>query len=105
LFAEYGKVEAKETNADATLNNRHAVSVGARVPVGKAWAFVQYSDGKQQNSTGYNGTWTGYSVGARYEFSKRTYAYLVDGHSDYQYTAAGDKLKANQYALGLVHNF
>jgi len=107
LFAEYGKVEVKETNSDTTYNNRHAISVGARVPVGKAWAFVQYSDGKQQsiNNSGYDGKWTGYSVGARYEFSKRTYAYLVDGHSEYQYTAAGDKLKANQYALGLVHNF
>jgi len=110
LFAEYGKVEVKETNADTTTNNRHALSVGARVPFGKAWAFVQYSDGKQQaannGTTGaYNGNWTGYSVGARYEFSKRTYAYLVDGYSEYKYNAAGDKLKANQYGLGLVHNF
>jgi len=106
LFAEYGKVEVTSTDAGSTTNNRHAISVGARVPVGKAWAFVQYSDGKQQASQGgYDGNWTGYSVGARYEFSKRTYAYLVDGQSEYKYNAAGDKLKANQYALGLVHNF
>ena len=110
LFAEYGKVEVKETNAGSTVNNRHATSVGVRVPFGKAWAFAQYSDGNQQALNGgttgaYSGKWTGYSVGARYEFSKRTYAYLVDGQSEYKYNAAGDKLKANQYGLGLVHNF
>jgi len=105
LYAEYGKVSVKDTNAGATLNDRHAISFGARVPVGKAWLFAQVSDGKQQNTTGYDGNWKGYSVGARYELSKRTYAYIVDGHSEYTYTAAGDKLKANQYGAGLVHNF
>jgi len=104
LFAEYGKVDVTNENADATLNNRHAVSVGARVPVGKAWFFAQVSEGKQQNTTGYDGDWKGYSVGARYELSKRTYAYIVNGESKYDYTATS-QLKAKQYGAGLVHNF
>jgi len=104
LFAEYGKVDVTNENADATLNNRHAVSVGARVPVGKGWFFAQVSEGKQQNNTGYDGDWKGYSVGARYELSKRTYAYIVNGESKYDYTATS-QLKAKQYGAGLVHNF
>jgi len=109
LFVEYGKVQADDKNsaaATADSNDRHAVSFGARVPVGKAWFFAQYSDGKQKDGTAqYDGKWTGYSVGARYELSKRTYAYLVDGHAEYTYDANGNKAKVNQYGLGLVHNF
>jgi predicted porin len=109
LFVEYGKVSVDNTMAsapDADSNDRRAVSFGARVPVGKAWLFAQVSDGKQKDGTAqYDGNWKGYSVGARYELSKRTYAYIVDGHTEYTYNTAGDKLKANQYGLGLVHNF
>jgi len=109
LFVEYGKVSVDDTTSGtvtADSNDRSAVSFGARVPVGKAWLFAQVSDGKQKNGTAqYDGNWKGYTVGARYELSKRTYAYIVDGHTEYTYNTAGDKTKANQYGLGLVHSF
>jgi predicted porin len=107
LYAEYGQVKvSSDQGITADTNDRHAISVGARVPFGKAWAFAQISDGKQKNGTAqYDGDWNGYTVGARYEFSKRTYAYIVNGHTEYKFNTAGDKVKANQYGLGLVHNF
>jgi len=107
LYAQYGKVDATDAlNATSSGNNeRHAYSVGARVPFGKAWAFAQLSEGKSRNSGGsYEGNWTGASYGVRYELSKRTYAYAVAGESK-QDTSATANTKANQYGAGLVHNF
>jgi len=107
LYAQYGKVSADDsTSATSSKDNeRHAYSVGARVPFGKAYAFAQLSQGKVRNAGGtFEGDWTGSTYGVRYDLSKRTYAYVAAGETK-QETSATTDTKAKQYGLGVVHSF
>gem|GEM_PF-5996007 len=88
-------------------------SVGVRVPVGNATYFGQYYTGKNEvtvvSGTGESRKVTGPSVGARYDFSKRTYGYLNTGYLKTDASASSvagtDGLKFKQTSAGLVAYF
>jgi len=116
LLAEYGKVKT-DNNLDTVIagqGDRHGVSVGVQVPVGKFTPYAQYSTGKKNEAyTAAAGTtedrdYRGYSVGTKYDLSKRTYAYLHYGNTKLDAGAeatAGVEVKNTQATVGLVHAF
>ena len=110
LYGQYASTANEDTlNATKNWSKRHATSVGVRVPFGKAWAFAQLSNGKNQitggaSAAGYEGDWKGHTVGVKYDMSKRTYAYVGAGSAKFGTTATTES-KASQYAMGLVHSF
>jgi predicted porin len=112
LMATYGQVEAKDakstTGVSKTTSERDYTQVGVQVPMGKTTAFAQYSTGSLKTGTGtavgYDGDVTGYTVGARYALSKRTYAYAIYG-ADETDTAANKSTKRDQVTFGMNHAF
>jgi predicted porin len=112
LMAVYGKVEAKDakstTGVSKTTSERDFTQVGVQVPMGKTTAFAQYTTGETQTGTGsavgYKGDATGYTVGARYALSKRTYVYGIYGADEVD-TAADKSTKRDQITFGMNHAF
>jgi predicted porin len=124
LMASYAKVDAKDkaetTNQTSRYTQRDYTSVGVQVPMGKTTAFGQYSKGSSltgkggvvtastgaiaANAAGYDGDVTGYTVGARYAFSKRTTAYGIYGADEVD-TSATATTKRDQIAFGINHAF
>jgi predicted porin len=124
VMASYAKVDAVDnletTNGSNRYSQRDYTSVGVQVPMGKTTAFAQYSKGSSltgkglavtaatgviaANAAGYDGDVTGYTVGARYAFSKRTYAYAIYG-ADETDTSATATTKRDQIAFGINHAF
>jgi predicted porin len=124
VMASYAKVDAVDnletTNGSNRYSQRDYTSVGVQAPFGKTTAFAQYSKGSSltgkggvvtaasgaiaANAAGYDGDVTGYTVGARYAFSKRTYGYAIYG-ADETDTAADKSTKRDQIAVGINHAF
>jgi predicted porin len=109
LYAQYGKVDITDSLDPASASNdvRSMYSAGVTVPVGKAYAFAQYSWGKDKYGnpgSAYDGNLKGYSAGYRYAFSKRTTAYAALGHTEID-TSATTTVKANQTSVGILHAF
>jgi predicted porin len=127
LFASYGKVKTDDSAQVDAANegSRKAYAFGAQVPVGAFVPFFQYSSGKvEQVSKGIslnNGAVSagkvatsrdikGYTVGTRYNMSKRTSAYFAMGQTKLDLSNAvsgssdfGSKIK--QTTFGLAHSF
>jgi predicted porin len=112
-FAQYGKVKTNDNTVENGLGdgNRSGYSVGVRVPMGKAVAFAQMSDGSK-NEVITRGTaaikrdWSGSSVGALYNFSKRTSAYAAIGKTKLDGTSGvTNEIKVEQIAVGMAHSF
>jgi predicted porin len=112
LMAVYAKVDANDAKGtkghSKATTEREFTQVGVQVPMGKTTAFAQYTTGESQTGTGsavgYNGDVTGYTVGARYAFSKRTSAYAIYG-SDDRDTAANTSTVIKQITFGMNHAF
>jgi len=133
LFANYGRVkveDSKSVNGGAE-GKRDAYVLGAQVPMGKVQLFGLYSWGNNEmvtrgSSIAIDGTTisngrtptkrdvTGYTVGARYNMSKRTFAYAAVGETklDANSTATSSPnsdreygVKVQQTTVGLVHSF
>jgi predicted porin len=135
FIAAYGSVK---TNDSASVNalgegKRSSYVLGAQVPVGKATLFGTWSDGSVTEvttgaSAGYAAPATvvaasdgkaavkrdisGYQIGARYDLSKRTFAYAVTGQTKLDgVTGSNDNgtynygVKVQQTTLGLAHSF
>jgi len=135
FFVNYGSVKTEDA---ATVNalgegKRSAYVVGATVPVGKVTLFGLYSDGKQEQVTtgaatatyknGANAAVTtttageapvkrditGYTVGARYALSKRTFGYAAVGETKLDASSQGGSynygVKVQQATVGLAHSF
>jgi predicted porin len=127
LFAQYAAIKTDDTaQLDAAgEGKRSAYTIGAQVPAGKWVAFGSYSKGKKDEvSSGIkinNGAvaagkastsrdMTGYTLGAKYNMSKRTFAYVAIGQtkldeSNAVASSADFGAKVKQTALGLVHSF
>jgi predicted porin len=124
LFAQYGAIKTDDTaQLDAAgEGKRSAYTIGAQVPAGKWVAFGSYSKGKKDEvSSGISvsGTagkastsrdMTGYTLGAKYNMSKRTFAYVAVGQtkldeSNVVTSSADFGAKVKQTALGLAHSF
>ena len=118
LFAEYGEVKT-ENNTAAVIageGKRSGTSVGVQVPVGKFTPYAQFSTGKvDQAQTAASAAsresrdYKGYSVGTKYDLSKRTYAYLHYGDTKLDAGSVpatnGKEVKNTQTTVGVVHNF
>jgi len=115
LFAQYGKVDIKDSLVAGTNggngtggDKRDMWSFGARVPMGKGWAFAQVSQGHDQNGTSdLNGKMNGYSVGYKYNLSARTRAYVGYGYTkvDTGTQSAKVGVKSSETMVGMVHTF
>jgi predicted porin len=124
LMASYAKVDAVDklepTNQTTRYSQRDFTSVGFQAPMGKTTVFGQYSSGSSLtgkggkitaatgaiagNAAGYDGDVVGYTIGARYAFSKRTTAYAIYGADEVD-TAATTVTKRDQIAFGINHAF
>jgi predicted porin len=91
-------------------------SIGVRVPFGATTVYAQSLSLKDQrysaDTVSQDRKFTGYSVGARYDLSKRTYAYVNTGSIKKDPTAANvasgvitTQYELKQTAVGLVHSF
>jgi predicted porin len=118
VFANYGSVKTDDAAGASAAGEgkRSAYVLGTQIPVGKATLFALYSDGTQtQATTAGTGAVkrdiTGYTVGGRYAFSKRTFAYAAAGETKLDVdtnSANGDRnfgIKVKQATAGLVHSF
>jgi predicted porin len=122
-FAQYYETST-EDHTTATIaageGKKKAYSIGFQAPMGKVVPFVQIFRGTDSRAATANKAedraWTGYSFGARYNLSKRTYAYAATG----QYQTAAGSLTAltgtsaahygnkdvyQQSAVGIAHAF
>jgi predicted porin len=127
LMASYAKVDQVDNKETTNGSNRYIqrdyTSVGVQVPMGKTTGFAQYSKGSalagkggtvpaanaatgvfNANASGYDGDVVGYTIGARYAFSKRTYGYAIYGADEVD-TAATTSTKRDQIAFGINHAF
>lgn len=126
LFGQYGKVKIDDA---ATVNalgegERKVYVLGATVPVNQLTLFGLVSNGSQTMVTTGAATaghatsasqnpvkrdLTGYTVGARYALSKRTFGYAAIGQSKLDASSEGGSynygVKVQQTSLGLVHSF
>jgi predicted porin len=117
LFAQYYSVNLVDnttTGIEKGEGKKKAYSVGVRAPFGKTEPFAQIFKGtnSQAGSAGNAGedrAWTGSSVGARYNVSKRTYAYAATGQyktaAGSNLTNYGDKAVYKQSSVGIAHAF
>ncbi|BDU52103.1 porin [Limnohabitans sp. INBF002] len=122
---DFGKVKAfaqyYTVNVDNKLSvnaagegKKKAYSLGLQAPMGAVTLLGQVVRGTNSQAAvatnaGEDRAWTGYTLGARYALSKRTYAY---GYTGQYKTAAGsvtatfgDESKRNQTSVGVVHSF
>jgi len=78
-------------------------AIGVRVPLGATTVFASYVDGESKTgATKFDRE--GYQLGVKYDFSKRTYAYLAYGDQESD-AANNTKAKSDQTAFGIVHLF
>jgi predicted porin len=127
VFASYGSVKTDDSATVDALGEgkRSAYVIGLQVPVNKVTLFGTVSEGSvtevTTGATAAAGTnaktavkrdISGYQLGARYNLSKRTFAYAVtgetkldgvEGSSTNGYYNYGVKVK--QTTLGLAHSF
>jgi predicted porin len=117
-FAQYYATDLKDnTSFDAIAKGegkKKAYSVGLQAPMGNLVPFAQIFKGTDSRSNkaataGEDRAWTGYSVGARYNLSKRTYAYAATGQyktaAGSDLTNYGDKAVYQQSSVGIAHAF
>jgi len=125
LFASYANIKVEDAkagfqNATAVTSTtaalftgegkRNFYALGASAPVGKADLFATYSAGKidqtLNTSAGIKRDMTGYTVGARYNLSKRTFGYAAVGKTKIDGTSGNtNELKVDQVTAGVAHSF
>jgi predicted porin len=125
LFAAYGEVKSDDSVSVNALGEgkRETFVLGAQVPVGKATLFGTYSSGSvTEVTTGATSAAdgkaaikrdiSGYQLGARYNMSKRTFAYAVTGQTKLDGVTPDSTngvynygVKVQQTTLGLAHSF
>lgn len=109
-FALFADGENKKNEANLTDGDeRQIIEVGVRVPLGATTLLASYYDGDQkfEEAGVAKDELSGYQLGAIYSFSKRTSAYALYGANELKDTTAGSnfKFEANQFAMGLRHDF
>jgi len=122
--ALYAKNETKIAST-GTIGKNDVQQIGVKYDMGKTSFVGQYGKGQgdiaAQSNAPYTGVAvdrarTGYQLGAIYNFSKRTNAYVLYGYQDIKYKlaetgastgniTAGTKEKVEGYAVGLRHSF
>jgi len=120
----YAKNETKIAST-GTIGKNDVQQIGVKYDMGKTSFVGQYGKGQgdiaAQSNAPYTGVAvdrarTGYQLGAIYNFSKRTNAYVLYGYQDIKYKlaetgastgniTAGTKEKVEGYAVGLRHSF
>jgi len=108
--ADYYSGGVKSSSTTIGAGKLTGESIGVRVPVGAWTPFAQYYNGKNKvtvaTGTAESRKSTGPSMGVKYDFSKRTYAYLVTGSVKTDASTAGsDKAEFKQTSFGLVSYF
>jgi predicted porin len=116
LFATYGTVKTEDNGVANTIvkgeGKRTSYNYGLQVPMGKVTLAALISGGNVEQAAattaGEKQDYTGYGVGARYAFSKRTLAYVNMGSSTLKAGATASsykEVKNTQTAIGLLHSF
>jgi predicted porin len=104
VFGQYAKHEAVDNLSAAKTIDADYMSFGVSAPLGKTNVFASYTTGESQKGTAAALDAKGYIAGARYNLSKRTYAYAIVGNTELD-TAAAKSTEQNQFALGVNHKF
>ena len=115
-FAQYYTVKMDDNTAVIAKGEgkKKGSSIGLQAPMGNLVPFVQIFNGTNSQSNkatfaGEDRKVKGYTVGTRYNLSKRTYAYVVTGNlktdAGSNTTNFGDKAEYKQTSFGLVHAF
>lgn len=115
LFGEFSNIKNNDSAATsiAGTGTRTYTSLGAQAPLGAVLAFAQVSMGKVNRVTtaataSESRKETGFTVGAKYNMSKATYAYASLGQTNLKagiVDATASGVKVSQFALGLVKTF
>lgn len=114
ITAQYANIKTSDavTATAAGTGTRSMENIGVSAPFGKITAFAQVSAGSQNQiatgaTTSSSRNLSGYTVGAKYNLSKTTWAYASFGSTKLNTgtIAAETGIKADQYAIGLVKSF
>jgi predicted porin len=112
ILVAYGNREDKSiinTAANAVQADVKVSNLGIQVPMGSLLLFASMYDGENDRTSSAtdNRDLSGQQFGARYNLSKRTFAYLVTGtnKSNVQTAGSGDNIKRSSTAAGIVHSF
>jgi len=106
LYGQYATVTVDTSVPAATASTKKTYeTVGVNVPFTSTLAgYVQTSFGKNDTGTD-SPKMSAYAVGAKYDFSKSTFAYGDVGSAKSDQTAITAGSKVDQIAFGLVHSF
>jgi predicted porin len=102
------RTEQKGSSETGEVFKRTATEIGVRVPVGaKLVGFASMMDGEFKYLQTEKMDISGYQLGALYNISKRTTAYVIAGKQENKGTGldTGFKAKTTQTALGVRHSF
>jgi len=117
LMGEFANIKNADAAAavapGAGTGSRTYTSVGAQAPLGSVLAFAQVSMGTINRVTtagvaSESRKESGMTIGAKYNMSKITYAYVSVGNTNLKagsVDATAAAVKVSQFALGLVHSF
>ena len=100
-FGQYFDTESKPNGGTKTDEKFYAV--GVRVPLGASTIYASYVDGESKTGATKLDR-EGFQLGVKYDFSKRTYAYVAYGDEESNATAT-TKAKKDQLAIGIAHHF
>jgi predicted porin len=103
-FFQY--MDGDRTNITTASNGykEELMTVGIRANVGATTVFASVTDGERKPSGAADLSREGYQVGAMYNFSKRTRAYVAFGADEFN-TSATAKTETDQTVFGIVHTF
>jgi predicted porin len=113
VFALNTQRKVANIDTGALASDTKATELGAQFPMGKTTLWASAFEGSRDGSstsalaTG-NADVSGYQVGAKYDFSKRTTAYAIYGTQKISGTGATDndlRAESTAYAIGVKHSF
>jgi predicted porin len=101
----YGDRTQKGTATTTTTTDTTTTALTVFVPLGAAVPFIQYGTTEAETANVKNSDITGTVVGARYNISKRTLAYVMHGTAKDDLVTATTAHKETRTVVGLAHSF
>jgi predicted porin len=101
----FGDRTQKGTATATTTTDTTTNALTVFVPLGAAVPFIQYGTTKSDTAAGKTSDITGTVIGARYNISKRTLAYVMHGTAKDDVVTTTTAHKETRTVIGLAHSF